>query len=187
MKRTLMILALIASALTAAAQYNPSAELLKKGGRLYQGDMKLTGEQIDNLLSSIHNDENVAYSRLWNKADAMRTSGIVLTSVGSAACVAGPFLYILGVAKVIGSGIGAGLSGNPDGIIGESELIGGIVTTCAGVAMLGTGIPLWCVGGSRMKDVVSEYNNQRLAGPSGPSVTLALGPCPNGIGLSLSF
>ncbi len=186
MKRTLMILALMLTAFAAGAQYKPSGELQKKGGRLYMEGQKLTNEQISHTLSTVMNDEGVAYDQSWNSAYKMRTSGIVLTSVGSAACVAGSFVYIVGVAKVIASGIGAGIAGDPDGIVGENELVGGAVLLGSGVAMVGSGIPLWCVGGNRMKKVVNGYNSQ-LPASLGPDMVLAVGPCPNGIGLSLTF
>ncbi len=161
---------LTAMAFTAHAQYNTSADLVKKGGNVYQNDVRLSTEELSLMLPE------------YSKAKNMRTTGIVLTSTGSAAVLTGPVVLFVGIAKVIGSGIGSGISGNPDGVVGEGEVTAGLVITGAGVAMLGSGIPLWCIGGKRIKNMVADHNGQ-----SRPDVTLALGPCPNGLGLSLNF
>ncbi len=182
MKRIFFILILTAMTVAASAQYNMSSELLKKGGKLYQDGEKLSSEQITQILSPLQNGNGVSYDVLWGKARNMRTTGVVLTSAGSAAFVAGPVIFIVGLAKVLGSGIGSGIAGDPDGVVGEGDVTAGLVITGAGVAMLGSGIPLWCVGGKRMKNIVSDYNGQ-----STPEVSLAFGPCPNGLGLSLNF
>ncbi len=199
MKRTLIILTLLASTFMAGAQYNPSAELIREGGRLYQGDQKLSKEQIHLALSPFKDEKGRTYEEIWNKSKDMRTAGIVLTSVGSVSLAAGPVVTLVGaivaVAEGLGAGLGAGLTaafgGTPQPVDKETLKSPGIITsgfivTGAGVAMLGSGIPLLCVGNKRMKNVVSDYNAQ-LPAAERPETTIAFGPCPNGIGLSLKF
>ncbi len=188
-------------AMTASAQYNPSAELVKKGGKLYIDGTKLSKEQVSNILASYSDERGTAYNELWSKANGMRKGGIALTSAGSAAIVIGPVVTligaIVGAAEGIGAGLGAGLSAALGGTEaqpaeveatkGKGIVVSGVVVTGAGVAMLGSGIPLLCIGNKRMKNIVSGYNAQLPATARNSEVAIALGPCPNGIGLSISF
>ncbi len=148
MKRILLILMLAVMTFTAHAQYN---DLVKKGGNIYQDDVRLSTEQLSLMLPG------------YSQAKNMRTAGIALTATGSAAVVTGPLVLFVGLAKVIGSGIGSGIAGNPDGVVGKGEVTAGLVITGAGVAMLGSGIPLWCIGGKRIKNMVVEYNGLGLS------------------------
>ncbi len=185
MKRITLILILLLAAMTASAQYNTSSELYLKRGHLYQNDNKLSVKEINSMFSSICNEDGVAYSEVWRKAGGMRTAGVVLTSVGSVAIVAGPVMTLFGTVLVLATGTAGALAGDAEAVQGEGLVYSGLAVGIAGVGMLGSGIPLLCVGNKRMKGAVSAYNSGRQTAET--SVSLNLGACPNGFGLSLRF
>ncbi len=189
MKKILIILTFLAAAVSASAQYN--TDLYRKGGKFYQGDEQLSKEQFRTVMSSRYNESGIAYYDVWKKNKNMRDAGIALTSVGSASVVAGFFTVVIGVAVGVGEGLGQGLSNasggnsqaeNSEPLKGPGIVTGGFVVGGAGVAMLGSGIPMWCVGSSRMKKTVEGYNGSTLQNAS-----ITLGPCSNGVGLSFRF
>ncbi len=188
-----MILAFLAAAVSASAQYN--TELYRKGGKFYLGEEKLSREQFQTVMSSRYNESGIAYYDLWKKNKGMRDAGIVLTSVGTVSTVAGGFTILIGAIIGVGEGLGQGLSNslgggsqteNSEPLKAPGIITGGFVAGGAGVAMLGSGIPLWCVGSTRMKKAVEGYNGP-YAQKEPKDVYFTLGPCPNGVGLSFRF
>ncbi len=190
MKKILIILAFLAASVSANAQYN--TDLYKKGGKFYLGEEKLSKEQFQTIMSSRYNESGIAYYDVWKKNKNMRDAGIALTSAGAASVVAGGFTILIGAIIGVGEGLGQGLSnafggnsqsGNGEPLKAPGIITGGFVVGGAGVAMLGAGIPLWCIGSNRMKKAVNGYNGLAPL----KDAELAFGPCPNGVGLSFRF
>ena len=169
MKRIIFISLLLVIAWGAQAQRvndktDPMA--LKNGTLILAGEKLKTGESI---AAAIGQD---AYRQSWKPAATMRKAGISLMSVGSVLTAWGLSGYITGLSVRWPE-----REQDPEGWDKMNKaynatkfIIGG------GLACLGAGIPLFCVGNGRLKRVRDSYNEG-----------LALSMVPGGLGMTYRF
>lgn len=193
MKKILLLISLLAVCFAAQAQY--SGTLKRSGCSLKMDGQKLTKAETTALLSDIG---GVDYTASWEKARRGRTTGIVMTSVGSGVAVLGAGVSIVGLfATVIAVGAAA-TTGAIVGSVGGEEtaqetassaadqaadsttpiMTAGLVMMGAGAVTAVAGIPFIVVNCNKMNKIVKTYNN---------TPALAFGTTGNGLGLTLNF
>ena len=187
MKRILVILVLMLTAVAAQAQYL-DGPYVRRGGHLKGANGKLSKEETAAVLSNIGGQD---FTADWNKANGWRKAGIWMIAGGSATAVGGAVVFLLGATvSAIGGATGAvigGMVGGDDGAsqgadegvkAGEPYMTAGLIVGAAGLATATAGIPILIVNCSKMNGIVRKSND---------TVQLSLASGPNGMGLRLSF
>lgn len=168
----LIISILLCSCFTARAQYNNEAITYKSfGNYLNSSGDKLSKADMQGLLSDeLYTD--------YLKGRRKLTTGLVFTGVGVVAGVSG---VALGSSILNDAGASSSVTG---AVVGSTAGILVIASgAIAGAVLLAVGIPFTVAGHSGLKGVAASHNSA----PSASPVSLALGPTPHGLGLSLSF
>ena len=109
-----------------------------------------------------------------NKAVKMRKAGLGLMIAGGSTMVVGGTLMGVGLSVFYTS------DDQRKKEIGDIFWVGGISGLSAGTAMLGTGIPLFCIGDRRLKDAAAGYNQRN-------NIQVSFNINQYGPGLSLNF
>ena len=140
-------------------------EVIYKLGSIYSGDVKLTSDQVADLMTDDMYTDYLSGRRLYK-------SGVIVTSVGAGVVAASGLLF--GSMFLPSKTTDNETPGMPLGTALIS--LGGAIT---GGAIIAVGVPLLCVGNNRLKNTVEGYNIR--------NVSLTLGPTRYGAGLSFTF
>ena len=170
MKRIFWVVVMVCAGVMAANAQKISADegpmVLKNGKLILNGEMLNSPEAIAGAIG-----EDV-YRNTWKPASSMRKGGIALISVGSAVAAWGLSGYITALcvewpeAEV-----------DPQRYKKFNTAYTITKVGCGvGVACLGAGIPLFCVGNGRLKRVTEGYNQG-----------LTVSTAPGGLGLTYRF
>ena len=128
-----------------------TASMRYQGGKLYLGSLTPLGEiQAEQVAFNLYGDD-------YFKGRRRITTGKSLMWVGGTALVCG----LIGFASY----------GEPEGC----GLLTGI-----GLAGLGSGIPIFFSGKTKLENIANDYNAKKGA-------SLTVGPCRSGVGLALNF
>lgn len=197
MKRFILIIFAVTMAiLPAFGQYTHNytgKHLKKRGSALYADGKRLSKQEAALLLAPFEWKNGLGYDVMWKRSKSCRNAGIALTTIGSIAAVGGAVTLACGMATTVGGAMLVPIYIAVDGTEDMNRLLQAAQTMMAAgglavlgsVAMLGTGIPLLCVGNSRMNRIVRNYNSYVSKGSAGLAVNF--GPCRNGIGFSVNF
>lgn len=171
MKRLILILGLmVASVVTAQAQYAYPSEVTSRGSRIIADGEVLTAEQAADLFSECGGEQMGEY---YLKNRKGFRAGLCLSIAGPPVFALGGFGYLVG-----------GLMTIDDDLAPQSYIIcyTGATLAVSGLLMTVAGIPTACVCRSRIKNAASDYN---AAVKSKPVVTFS--PSRSGIGLAMTF
>lgn len=157
MKRILAILIIVLSTFSYSCgqDLTPTDALRFTRGKFFYKYNKLSQNELSKLVGSD------LYSKI-KPARGLRTAGIVCTTIGSVTAVTGAIF-----------------SRNQKAY-GNNGVDPGTAVCIGGVAILGSGIAMLCVGNHRIKNVVQTFNlnNGRQ---------LSLAPATSGLGVALRF
>ena len=142
--------------------------MLYKGGKLIDGYDVIPREKLRNYFDP---EECLRV----NQAFKMRKAGLGLMIAGTPTMVLGGVLMGVGMSVYYSAG-----NQDPKADLGNALWNSGIAGLSAGAAMLGTGIPLYCIGDSRLKKAAAGYNQRN-------NIQVSLNLSPYGPGLSLNF
>ena len=180
MKRLILCFVFLSLCLAAQGQY-----VQRHGASLIRDGQELSSDEVRLLLSDVN---GVDLNPSWNRARALRGTGMGLTigggivlASGGAVFMAGALTSVLGVA--VGATAGAivgGAVGDPNTVAQEGAASGaqagvplmnaGLITCGVGIVALAVGIPMLVVNVNRMNQIAASCN-----------------VAPGGIGLSLRF
>lgn len=190
MRRLLLAIALLLLSGAAWAQYAGGGTVKRSGTHLVVNGQKLSEEAQAALLADINGTD---YNKAWQKAKSGRGAGIGLTVGGGVALVGGGATVLLGLTTsmlgaVFGGTVGS-IGGKESGQeaaqkgaeAGKPFFIGGLIAAGAGIAGLGTGIPMIVANNKRLNNIVNTCNSGKT------TAQLTLGPTGNGVGLALRF
>ncbi len=93
---------------------------------------------------STMNQEQLQFA--LEKAKSKTSTGAVLTVLGTLATVGGTILYVNGLNGIVYDDYG-NIQDN------TNEALGGIFVMCAGMGMLGAGIPIWITGANKKEKI----------------------------------
>lgn len=195
MKRLIRIAVLAVSLLAcsqAFAQIIPdweSGDLVKKGASI-----AVNGQTLDRAAAAalVAKAGGAQLASDWDKAVSKRKLGMGLTIGGFSVATLGT---VLGLGSALAGGMFGGVIG---GAIGGSEgaqkgfeegannpvAIGSLIAAGVGAAAGVVGIIDLSSANSALKGIVDQCNAK---GPGSPSISLAVGATPNGLGLALRF
>lgn len=166
MKRILSILVVLLTTFIYSYGQNVTSSdgLRYSGGKYYYNYNQISQDELSKLVGS------EVYSKI-KSARGLRTAGIVCTTVGSVAAATG---IVLAVLPNNSDDLGDVIKGYAErGPAGYYTLVGGI-------AVLGSGIAMLCVGNHRLDSIIKTYNLN-----NGRQISLA--PSKSGIGVALRF
>ena len=191
MKSWFITLVLIMLSTAAWAQYANPEVLKRTGSHMKLDGVKLTADEQAALLADI---DGTDYTKAWHSASVMRGTGMGLAIGGTAVAAGGMVTTFIGLlVTVVGAGAGAvvGSIGGEESAenaaqqgaqAGSPYITGGLIATGVGLAAVGTGIPLWVIGGTRMSKITDSFNQSQRS-----TAQLTFGSTPSGVGLSLRF
>lgn len=180
MKRLSLTLVFIVSVLSVSAQYvTYPTELSTRGSTVYTGYEKLNRQEAAAMFSDMG---GVDRSAEYLKYRSAYKAGLGLTIGGAAATAVGSVTFLTGIVAAVIAGIPAGMSGKdmPCGIV--ATYVTGGTLACVGLASMIAGIPTLCVYKSRIKGMVSDYNDMNQS-----RTQLTFGGQSNGLGFALNF
>lgn len=134
-------------------------------GRLYLDGEPISSAKYREMCLAI--DENIW--RQYRSGTSLRTAGAVLLGVGGG---------------MLGFSIIFGISGAST--LNEILIMGSYTTLAVGLPMMIAGIPVYCVGKSKRRRSVNNYN-QAVKELANPVATLNFGISDAGIGFALNF
>lgn len=200
MKHWTLTLLLVFVSFGAWAQYaQPGAEYKRAGGTIKVDGEKLSKEACMELLTQAGGEQ---LYKDWKNANDMRTTGIVMTSVGGGVGAIGlGVAFMGGLVSILGAAAGAttgaivGSIGGEDaassaaqqgasqgGKAGNGLLYGGLAAAGLGFGTMIAGIPILAVNCSKMNKIVKGLNEAPQPAPQ-----FGLGATENGLGLVLLF
>ena len=159
------------------------------------GAQRMSSEQTYNYIEQLCGTDDAEQwksgAHAYRAGRGLLISSAVTVPVGLAVCGAGTVIFL---ANTVGGSIGAGISGIFGGdtqidpalrgkiATGGVLMIGGAAVAAVGIGTLIAGSVCLPVGKSKMNEVVDHCN-----GVSRSDVTLNIGACRHGVGLSLNF
>ncbi|MBQ0044815.1 MAG: hypothetical protein KBT05_07325 [Bacteroidales bacterium] len=166
MKKTIMIiLAVVLGSIAANAQI--ASEMYRHRNNLYIDGEKLSSEQVLGLIGSEkYYDTFVGAQKQYRSGKALVISGACTLGVG-----------------IVVSGIGLG------GLDSDTYVCG-MAINILGSLLLDAGIPLLCIGKSRINWCSQDYNKSNFADSHdehSPAVAISFGAQQHGTGISLRF
>lgn len=206
MKKIIIVLVLLAMAVSAHAQYATTSLAERKGGSIKIDDYKLSQAEALDLMSNIGGED---YSEQWIKARGGRTAGIAMMAGGGGVTVVGLTTVLIGAVTSMFGATGGAIAGTMVGSIGGQETAtqtgqeaaqkgaqagvpimntGGIIALVGFVTSI-AGIPVTVVNCKKMSSLVDKYNESLTAPEKEPrgDVLLSFGATANGVGLRLTF
>lgn len=198
MKRIILVILTVMIAVPAFSQYTgdfAGKRIRKKGSALYIGGKRLTKDEAAFVLSPLEWKNGLGYDVMWKRSKSCRNAGIALTTIGSVAAVGGAVALACGMVTTVGGAMLVPIYIAFDGTedmdsmmhAAQKMMIGGGLAIVGSVVILGTGIPLLCVGNSRMNRIVRDYNSYVSEKSGNAGLAVNFGPCRNGIGFSVNF
>ena len=159
------------------------------------GAQRMSSEQTYNYIEQLCGTDDAEQwnsgARAYRAGKGLLISSAVTIPVGLVVCSAGTVLFL---ANTVGGSIGAGISGIFGGdtqidpelrgkiATGGTLMIGGAAVAVVGIGTLIAGSVCLPVGKSKMNEVVEHCN-----GVSRSDVTMNIGGCRHGVGLTLNF
>lgn len=177
------------------AVQNAETQVSRSRDVLEIGSQRMSSEQtysyIEQLCGTGDAEQWNSGARAYRAGKGLLISSAVTIPVGLAVCGVGTSIFIANsVGGTIGSGISSIFGGDTDFdqetkskiASGGVLMIGGAAVAVVGIGTLIAGSVCLPVGKNRMNEVVDHCN-----GVSSSDVTLNIGACRHGIGLSLNF
>ncbi len=164
-----------------------TAPSVRRSGRVLSVDgKKLTAEETYNYVSE---HCGLPYAQSWRTGAKLYKNGTGLLISSAVLIPVGTVSLIFGQAMTVGGALGS--IGNSDaGPNSNSLLTAGIITLYGGVALLTAGFTC-LVGGAVCvpigKNKMNNIANCCNAASSGSNLTMNIGSCPHGVGVTLNF